>query len=102
MQPASDANLAKHLKVLEQVQLGDSLDYETIGKITVASILHQYEREIHSQKPNREGHVLLKSNLRHSIALHVQPFTKICCICTIEGENVIVCRGDCCQTIMAP
>ncbi|MGH6825722.1 hypothetical protein [Methyloceanibacter sp.] len=95
MPALNDAQLAEHVAILNKVKLDKGLDYETIGKMVVASILRENEENMRTQKPDSKGHVLLKSNLRHSARVHMDPTIVVCCIC--EDGPIIICRGACCD-----
>ena len=44
MQPLNDAQLAEHTAILGKVKLDKGLDYETIGKMLIASVLLETKR----------------------------------------------------------
>ena len=91
----SAARLAEHLKVLDRVKL-DGVDYQTIGKITVASLFRQQESKVASQKPDEKGHIKLQGKLDHSFVMHVKPDYTICCWCYIDDNDIPICFGRCC------
>lgn len=91
----NEAQLAELLGILKGVQFDKGLDYETIGKMVVASILSENEERLRTQEPDSKGHVLLKSDVRYSAKVHTKPSIVVCCIC--EDGPIIICRGACCD-----
>jgi len=92
----SDTDLAEHLGILKGVHLEEGLDYDTIGKIVVASILRENAENLRTQEPDSEGHILIKSNVHRSAKVHTKPSIVVCCICENSG-GILICRGQCCD-----
>jgi hypothetical protein len=89
--------VAELLKRLQGVEL-EGLDYETIGKITVAGILRQNEEELRSQQPDKDGHVTLRLDVTHELKVHRGPTDRPCCHCDYYKDGIVICWGSCCPS----
>ena len=74
----------------------EGMDYETIGKITIAGILRENQKELRSQKPDKEGHIALKSEVTHVLKLDRGPPNSPCCTCQWYKGGIVICSGICC------
>lgn len=73
MQPLNDAQLAEHTAILGKVKLDKGLDYETIGKMLIASVLRRNEKSIDAQKPDVQGRVSIASRSGTDQVPHRRP-----------------------------
>jgi hypothetical protein len=96
MMTSSDAAVAAHIASLDRYRV-EGVDFETIGKIVVASVVSRSRNE---RQVDDQGHRVLEARL--SMRLKIDPDGAICCVCEIEEEagthpDIIICRGPCCD-----
>ena len=88
------AALMTHLEILDGVKL-EGADYETVGKMFAATVLHDNDQNIKSSQPDAEGHVRLEGTFRYIVKLHPGIRT-VCCECVCYANGDCVCIGGCC------
>ena len=83
------------LSRLDGVRLGEGLDYESIGRMVVASLLSRGGGGGQGQDPVKiQGAVQIA--LRQQPAGSAERFPEICCLCYRDQWDVWNCSGSCC------
>ena len=90
MQPLNDAQLAEDTAILGKVKLDKGLDYETIGKMLIASVLLETKRaSTHRSRMSKAVFRLRPDPAPIKFHTEDQGVRVVCCVCELTQPGDI-------------